>query len=129
MHTNVFNTLETWPFWTHTDNDWFYSLKAFLKILCTQYRTVVIPEQQIKIDEYLLLLKGKVQFKVSENNIAKKNYMLLEKNAANLPDFIPHTGADTVYPEANITLPKPLEDYTNPSKIVIIILEEFCNDG
>lgn len=77
--------------------------------------------------------KGKYDSKflsqLCENIIAKKIYMLLEKNAANLPDFIPHTGADTVYPEANITLPKPFEDYTNPSKIVIIILEEFCNDG
>ena len=77
--------------------------------------------------------KGKYDSKflsqLSESNIAKKIYMLLEKSVANLPDFIPHTGADTVYPEANIELPKSLEDYTNPSKIVIIILGEFCNDG
>ena len=133
MHTNVFNTLETWPFWTHTDNDSFYSLKAFLKIFCPQYRTVVIPEQQIKIDEYLLLLKGKVRFKVfvpiKREQYCKNNLHVTWKKYCQLTRFIPHTGADTVYPEANITLPKSLEDYTNPSKIVIIILEEFCNDG
>ena len=33
------------------------------KILCAQYRTVLILEQQITIDEYLALLKGMVRFK------------------------------------------------------------------
>ena len=47
--------------------------------------------------------------------------MLHGRSTANLPDFIVHTGADTVYPEPSITLSKPLEDYTNPSKIVIIL--------
>ena len=30
-------------------------------------------------------------------------------------------------PEPSITLSKPLEDYTNPSKIVIILSEGLCN--
>ena len=32
-------------------------------------------------------------------------------------------------PEPSITLSKPLEDYTNLSKIVIILLEGLCNAG
>ena len=55
--------------------------------------------------------------------------MLRERSTANLSDFIVYTGADTVYPEPSITLSKPLEDYTNPLKIVIILSEELCNAG
>ena len=55
--------------------------------------------------------------------------MLRERSTANLPDFIVHTEADTVYPEPRITLSKPLADYTNPSKFVIILLEGLCNAG
>ena len=55
--------------------------------------------------------------------------MLRERGTANLPDFIDYTGADTVYPEPSITLSKPLEDYTNPLKIVIVFSEGLCNAG
>ena len=55
--------------------------------------------------------------------------MLRERSTASLPDFIDYTGADTVYPEPRITLSKPIEDYTNPLKIVIILSEGLCNAG
>ena len=35
-------------------------LEAFIKILCTQFRTVYIPEQHLAIDEYLALWKGRL---------------------------------------------------------------------
>ena len=92
-----------------------------------------IPETHIAIDEYLLLWKGRLRFKVStpikQEQYCTKNYMLRERSTANLSDFIVYTGADTVYPEPSITLSKPLEDYTNPLKIVIILSEELCNAG
>ena len=47
--------------------------------------------------------------------------MLHGRRTANLSDFIVHTGADKVYPEPSITLSKPLEDYANPSEIVIVL--------
>ena len=92
-----------------------------------------IPETHIAIDEYLLLWKGRSRFKVSitikQEQYSTKNYMLRERSTANLPDFIDYTGADTVYPEPSITLSKPLDDYTNPLKIVIILSEGLCNAG
>ena len=55
--------------------------------------------------------------------------MLRERSTVNLPDFIVRPATDTVYPKPSITLSKPLEDYTNPSKIVIILSEGLCNVG
>ena len=98
-------------------------LEAFLKILRTQFRTVYILEQYIAIDEYLALWKGRLKVKVyipsKRERYGMKIYMLCES----------HTGylSDTVYPEPSITLPKPFEDYSNPSKIVLSLLEGFYN--
>ena len=55
--------------------------------------------------------------------------MLSESHTGYLSDFIVYTDAGTVYPEPSITLPKPFEDYSNPSKIVLSLLEGFHNAG
>ena len=102
-------------------------LETFLKILRTQFRTVYIPEQHIAIDEYLSLWKGRLKFKVhipsKRERYGIKIYMLCESHTGYLSDFIVYTGVDTVYPEPGITLPKPFEDYSSPSEIVLILLE------
>ena len=56
-------------------------------------------------------------------------YMLCKCHTGYLSDFIVYTGADTVYLEPSITLPKPFEGYSNPSEIVLSLLEGFYNAG
>ena len=108
-------------------------LEAFLKILRTQFRTVYIPEQHIAIDEYLALWKGRLKFKLyvpsKRERYGIKIYMLCENHKGYLSDFIVCNGADTVYPKPSITLPKPFEDYSNPSKILLSLFEGFYNAG
>ena len=55
--------------------------------------------------------------------------MLCESPTGYLSDFIVYTAADIVYPETSITLPKPFENYSNLSKIVLNLLEGFYNAG
>ena len=55
--------------------------------------------------------------------------MFCEIHTGYLSDFIVYTGADTVYFEPSITLPKPFEDYSNPSNIVLSPLGRFYNAG
>ena len=108
-------------------------LETFLQILQTQFKTVYIPEQHIAIDEYLALWKGRLKFKVyipsKRERYGIKIYMFCESHTSYLSDFIVYIGADTVYPEPSITLPKPMEDYSNPSEIVLSLLEGFYNAG
>ena len=81
------------------------------------------------IDEYLALWKGRLKFNVyipsKREHYGIRIYMLCESQTGYLSDFIVYTGADTVYPEPSITLPKPSEDYSNLSKIILSLLEGF----
>ena len=104
-------------------------LEVFLKMLQAQFRTIYIPEQHVAIDEYLALWKGRLKFNVyipsKREHYGIRIYMLCESQTGYLSDFIVYTGADTVYPEPSITLPKPSEDYSNLSKIILSLLEGF----
>ena len=104
-------------------------LEIFLKMLQTQFRTIYIPEQHMAIDEYLALWKGRLKFKVyipsKQEHYGIRIYMPCVSHTGYLSDFIVYTGADTVYPEPSITLPKPFEDYSNLSKIILSLLEGF----
>ena len=87
----------------------------------------------LTVDEYFPLWKGRSRLKVfipiKQEQYCTKDCMLRERATVNLPAVIVHTGRDTVYPEPSITLSKPLEDYTNPTKIAIILSEGLCNPG
>ena len=53
--------------------------------------------------------------------------MLCKSHTGYLSDYIAYTGVDTVYPQPSIRLPKSFKDYSNPSKSVLSLLEEFYN--
>ena len=51
-----------------------------------------------------------------------KIYMLCESSTGYLWKIIIYTGADTVYPLPGVVLPKPFDEYGNPSKVVLSLL-------
>ena len=53
--------------------------------------------------------------------------MLRKSHTGYLSDYIAYTGVDTVYPQPSIRLPKSFKNYSNPSKSVLSLLEEFYN--
>ena len=59
----------------------------------------------------------------------KNLYALWKSYRLPYVDFIFYTGADTVYTEPSITLPKFSEDYSNHSKIVLWLLDRFYKYG
>ena len=77
-------------------------------------------ERQAKIQSIIPSKRERYEIKI---------YMLCESHTGYLSDFIVYTGADTVYPEPRIILPKLCEDYSNPLKIVLSLLEGFYNAG
>jgi len=56
-------------------------------------------------------------------------YMLCGNSTGCLCDFIVYTGADTIYPVPAVNLPKEFDAYTNPSKVVLSLMEGFYNKG
>ena len=58
-----------------------------------------------------------------------KIYMLCESESAYLWKFLIYTGAATVYPVPSINLPKPFEEYKNPSKVVLSLMGVLYNQG
>ena len=55
--------------------------------------------------------------------------MLCESSTGYLWNFIIYTGADTVYPLPSINLPKSFDNYGNPSKVVLSLVDGLYNKG
>ena len=55
--------------------------------------------------------------------------MLCESETGYLSNFIVYTGADTVYPEPDVLLPKAFDEYTNYSKVVLSLICDYYNQG
>ena len=108
-------------------------LDDFLNALRYNFRYNYIPEKDISVDEYLSLWKGRLKFKVyipsKRERYGVKIFMLCESSTGYLSNFIVYTGADTSYPPPNISLPKPFDEYKNPSKIVLSLLDGFYHQG
>ena len=57
-------------------------------------------------------------------------YMLCESASAYLYSFMVYSGSSTTYPEPNgIELPKPYEEYSTYSKVVLSLMDGLYGDG
>ena len=85
------------------------------------------------IDEYLSLWKGRLSFRIyiptKRERYGVKLFMLCESNTGYLSNFIIYTGASTAYPVWPLVLPKPFDEYKNPSKVVLSLLSGYVNLG
>ena len=108
-------------------------LSSFLSSLQHSFRENYIPGEHITVDEYLSLWKGRLHFKQfipsKRERYGVKIYMLCESSTGYLWKFIIYTGADTVYPLPGVALPKPFDEYGNPSKVVLSLLNGLYNKG
>ena len=108
-------------------------LSSFLSSLQHSFCENYIPGEHIAIDEYLSLWKGRLHFRQfipsKRERYGIKIYMLCESSTGYLWKFIIYTGADTVYPSPGVVLPKPFDDYGNPSKVVLSLLHGLYNKG
>lgn len=109
-------------------------LEGFLDALRSSFSANYTPSQHFAVDEYLSLWKGRLGFKMyipsKRERYGIKIYMLCESSIGYPSNFIVYCGADTSYPEpSSISLPKPFDDYKNPSKVVLSLMEGFYNKG
>ena len=108
-------------------------LNSLLDNLREKFRTNYIPSQHVAVDEYLSLWKGRLKFRMyipnERERYGVKIYMICESETGYLSNFIVYTGADTKYPRPTIPLPKGFDEYTNPSKVVLSLMEGFYNQG
>ena len=108
-------------------------LNFFLDTLRTQFRSNYTPSKHVAVDEYLSLWKGRLKFRIyipsKRERYGIKIYMLCESDTGYLSDFIVYTGADTKYPPPSVQLPKQFDEYENPSKVVLSLMEGFYQKG
>ena len=108
-------------------------LNTFLDSLRETFRANYKPEKHLAVDEYLSLWKGRLKFRMyipsKRERYGIKIYMLCESDTGYLVDFIIYTGADTKYPKPTVPLPKNFDDYKNPSKVVLSLMEGYYNYG
>ena len=92
------------------------------------------PDQELCIDEYLSLWKGRLSFRVYIPNKRErygiKMYMLCESRTGYLLGIIIYTGATSEYPEpSNTFLHKPFAEFGNPSKVVMSLRDKYLGQG
>ena len=109
-------------------------LSSFLDSLSESFANVYVPEQNVAVDEYLSLWKGRLKFRVyipsKRERYGVKIYMLCESKTGYLVSFIIYCGGDTKYtPPAGIDLLKDFDEYANPSKVVLSLASTILNQG
>ena len=94
------------------------------------YISNYIPKENIAVDEYLSLGKGRLSFIIyipsNRERYGVKLFMLCESETGYLSPFIIYTGSSTdcVHIVDNILL-KPWAQYKSPSKVVLSLLKSF----
>ena len=85
-------------------------LRGFLEKLESSFRNNYTPDQNISVDEYLSLWKGRLKFRVyipsKSERYSVKVYMLFESSTGYLWSFLIYSGADTDYSPPSVDLPK-----------------------
>ena len=100
-------------------NDCLRKLSSFLDLLSESFASLYIPEQNIAVNEYLSVWKGRLKFRVyipsKTERYGIKIYMLCESSTGYLVSFIIYCGSDTKYtPLPDIDLLKDFDEYANP---------------
>jgi len=109
-------------------------LRFTIDYLIGKFKYVYIPEENVAIDEYLTLWKGRLSFRIyiptKRERYGIKLSMLCESETGYLRNFIVYTGASTLYPPpVTINLTQNFEDYKSPSKVVLNLMDEILNQG
>ena len=105
---------------------------SFLNHLNDKSSSNYIPGEYIAFDEFLSKWKGRLHFRQfipSKREYGVKIYMCCGSNTGYLWRFIIYTGADTIYMQPNVKLPKSFGDYTDPSKVVLFLIDGLYNQG
>ena len=113
-------------------------LRDLIDHLSNFYYKNYAPEQNLSLDEYLSLWKGRLAFEIyfpsKRERYEIKLYMVCMtvcmvcmSDTSYLLRFIIYTGASTVYQEPTEELSKPFDNYSNPSKVVLSLLYDFYN--
>ena len=108
-------------------------LDTYLDALKDNFQKNYVCTQNVAVDEYLSLWKGRLHFKVyipsKRERYGVKIYMLCESATGYLSNFIVYCGEDTSYQAPPVVLPKDFESYTNPEKVVLTLLEQYWEQG
>ena len=115
-------------------NDALLKLRYLIDTLNTRFATTYIPEQNVCIDEYLSLWKGRLSFKIyipsKRERYGIKIYMNCESLTGYLLGFIIYTGSETNYKDAgDMVLPKNFDEYKTPSRVVMSLMAPYINQG
>ena len=109
----------------------------FICYSCSYYSSMFkgnyIPEENIAIDEYLSLWKGRLSFRIyistKRERYGVKLFMLRESNTGYLRNFIIYTGAITNNTTPLVNPPMPFDNYKSPSKVVLSLMTDFIQCG
>ena len=84
---------------TFDDDDTLHKLRYFIDKLGVNFMNNYTPDQNVAIDEYLSLWKGRLSFKIyipsKRERYRIKLYMLCESDSRYLSKFITYTGSTT----------------------------------
>lgn len=147
MRRERFRTLHTMVHFSNpvdfNKEDPLNKLRYFLDELSKSFLANYTPEQNVAIDEYLSLWKGRLSFRVyipsKRERYGVKLFMLCESSTGYLSKFIVYTGATTDYGDFDErllpsstdgrNLPSTFDDYKSPSKVVLCLMKPFINMG
>ena len=90
-------------------------LRDLIDHLSNVYYENYTPQQNVSLDEYSSLWKGRLASKIfvpsKRERYGIKLYMVCERDTSYLLRFITYTGASTVYQEPTEELSKTFDDY------------------
>ena len=95
-----------------------------------KFRDNYVPDQNIAVDEYLSLWKGRLSFRIclptKREFYGIKLFMLCESTTAYLSSIIIYTGRSTDYGTlTDDNLPKDWNEYKTASQIVLSLAKPF----
>ena len=109
-------------------------LRYIIDELSDLYISNNTPKENIAMDEYLSLWKGRLSFRIyipsKRERYGVKFFMLCESKPGYLSSFIIYTGSSTDYGHiADDMLLKPWAQYKSRSKVVLSLVKPFFNQG
>ena len=95
-------------------NDTLWKLRFTINYLIERFKGNYIPEENIAIDEYLSLRKGRLSFCIyiptKRERYGVKLFMLCESNTGYLSNLIIYTGATSNYTAPLVNLPVAIDN-------------------
>ncbi|XP_012565096.1 piggyBac transposable element-derived protein 4-like [Hydra vulgaris] len=138
MRRDRFESIRKMMHFTYPGNknhdDSLCKLRSLIDSLSKCFSENYTPEQNVSVDEYLSLWKGRLKFRVfiptKRERYGIKLYMCCESKIGYLYRFIIYTGSDIDYPApSNITFPKAFDEYASYSKVVLSLIDGLEKQG